>query len=177
MNYAALKTHDVANGPGIRVSLFVSGCTHRCPGCFNDVAWDFGYGQEFTPAVAEKIMKLCEPDYVAGLSILGGEPFELCNQRELLPLLRRFRLTYPEKSIWVYSGYLYEELTGEIPSRAYCETTEDMLSCIDVLVDGEYVEAEHDISLHFRGSKNQRIIDLEATRAAGEIVLHPENDK
>ncbi len=177
MRYAEIKYPDIANGLGIRVSLFVSGCTHHCPGCFNAVAWDFAYGEEFTPATEEHILALASPDYVAGLTLLGGEPFEPENQRILLSLLRKFRLTYPEKDIWCYSGYRYEELKGMEPSRGRCEVTDEMLSCIDVLVDGEFSQKEYDISLRFRGSSNQRIIDLPSTLATGEIVYHPQHTK
>ena len=169
MNYGAIKKRDIANGPGVRVSLFVSGCTHHCPGCFNAATWDFAYGEPYTKDVENEILELLSPDYIGGLSLLGGEPFEPCNQRELLPLLRRMRERYPNKTVWCYSGYTLEELTGE--SRARCEVTDEMLSMIDVLVDGEFVLEKKNIRLRFRGSENQRLIDLVATREKGEIVL------
>ena len=169
MNYAAIKKRDIANGPGVRVTLFVSGCTHHCPGCFNADTWDFSYGAPFTREVEDELLDMLNSDYVAGLSLLGGEPFEPCNQRALLPFLRRVRECYPNKNVWCYSGYTLEELTGE--SRARCEVTDEMLSMLDVLVDGEFVLAKKNIRLRFRGSENQRLIDMNATRARGEIVL------
>ena len=170
MNYATIKKRDIANGPGVRVSLFVSGCTHRCPGCFNEIAWDFSYGELFTPAVEEELLEALAPDYIKGLSLLGGEPFEPQNQRTLLPFLQKVRERYPEKTVWCYSGYVLEELMGQRESRARCEVTDGMLACIDVLVDGRFVLEKKNIRLRFRGSENQRLIDLNKTRAAGEIV-------
>ena len=169
MNYGAIKKRDIANGIGVRVSLFVSGCTHHCKGCFNADTWDFGYGEPYTAAVEEEILEMLSPDYVAGLSLLGGEPFEPCNQRALVGLLRRMKERYPHKTVWCYSGYTLEELTGE--SRARCEVTDEMLSMLDVLVDGEFVLEKKNIRLRFRGSENQRLIDMNATREKGEIVL------
>jgi anaerobic ribonucleoside-triphosphate reductase activating protein len=170
MNYATIKWADVANGPGVRVSLFVSGCTHHCPGCFNEEAWDFGYGQPFTAEEEDRIVAALAPAYMKGLSLLGGEPFEPANQRGLLPLLRRVKETYPDKEIWCYSGYtLDEELWKN--SRARCEVTDEMLSYIDVLVDGRFVQEKKDLSLRFRGSSNQRIINVPKSLAAGEVVL------
>lgn len=169
MNYGAIKKRDIANGIGVRVSLFVSGCTHHCKGCFNADTWDFGYGEPYTAAVEEEILEMLAPDYVAGLSLLGGEPFEPCNQRALVGLLRRMKERYPHKTVWCYSGYTFEELTGE--SRARCEVTDEMLSMLDVLVDGEFVLEKKNIRLRFRGSENQRLIDMNATREKGEIVL------
>ena len=169
MNYATIKKRDIANGPGVRVSLFVSGCTHHCPGCFNAVTWDFDYGEPFTAAVEEQLLEYLAPDYVNGLTLLGGEPFEPQNQRALLPFLRRVRAAFPQKTIWCYSGYTLEQLTGE--SRARCEVTDEMLSLIDVLVDGRFVEAKKNITLKFRGSENQRLIDMNKTRETGEITL------
>ena len=169
MNYATIKWADVANGPGVRVSLFVSGCTHQCPGCFNPEAWDFQYGQPFTQAEEDKILAALAPSHIKGLSLLGGEPFEPANQRALLPLLRRVRGELPGKTVWCYSGYILEELHR--PSRARCEVTDEMLSLLDVLVDGEFVEAKKDLSLRFRGSSNQRILDVPRSLAAGQAVL------
>ncbi len=169
MNYGTIKKRDIANGPGVRVSLFVSGCTHHCPGCFNSATWDFGYGEPFTPQTEREIIDLMAPDYIGGFSLLGGEPMEPQNQRVLLPLLRKIKAQYPTKTVWCYSGYTLEQLTGE--SRARCEATDEMLALIDVLVDGRFVEAKKDIRLRFRGSSNQRLIDLKKTRATGEIVL------
>lgn len=170
MYYGALKKTDIANGPGVRVSLFVSGCTHHCKECFNPETWDFTYGEEYTDKVTAEILKALEPEYIQGITVLGGEPFEPSNQRELLALYHAVRDKYPEKSIWVYSGYTLEaELLGE--SRARIDITDEILSLIDVLVDGEFVLAKKNISLKFRGSENQRIIDLPASLAAGATIL------
>lgn len=170
MNFAAIKWADVANGPGVRVSLFVSGCTHRCPGCFNEEAWDFGYGQPFTEAQEDKILAALVPAHIKGLSLLGGEPFEPDNQRALLPFLRRVKGACPDKEVWCYSGYT---LDGELwrDSRARCQYTDEMLSLIDVLVDGPFVEAKKDLNLRFRGSSNQRILNVPASLAAHAPVL------
>ena len=171
MNYGEIKTCDIANGEGVRVSLFVSGCTHHCKNCFNDVAWDFGYGKPFTEETEEMLLKALEPDYVDGLSLLGGEPFEPENQRALLPFLKKVRERFPKKNIWCYTGYLFDkELLGE--SRARCERTDEMLSLIDVLVDGEFVQELYSVALAFRGSENQRIIDVKKSLETGEIVWH-----
>jgi len=159
MNYANIKYYDIANGPGVRTSVFVSGCRHHCPGCFNAVAWDFDYGQPFDKTVRNEVFASCQPDYIAGLSLLGGEPFEPENQRELLPFVRNFKALYPAKTVWCYSGYTWEQLTGAEPSPARCEVTDELLALLDVLVDGRFVQAEHDISLRFRGSRNQRLLD------------------
>ncbi len=170
MYYGALKKTDIANGPGVRVSLFVSGCTHHCKECFNPETWDFTYGEEYTDKVTAEILEALEPEYIQGITVLGGEPFEPSNQRELLPLYHAVKNKYPEKSIWVYSGYTLEaELLGE--SRARIDITDEILSLIDVLVDGEFVLEKKNISLKFRGSENQRIIDLPASLAAGKAVL------
>ena len=170
MNYAALKKFDIANGPGVRVSLFVSGCRHRCKNCFNKEAWDFSYGKPFTESTEREILNAMSAEYITGLSLLGGEPFEPENQRALVPFLHEVRVLYPHKTIWCYTGNVYETELLQ-PSHARCEVTDEMLSLIDVLVDGEFIPAQHDISLRFRGSGNQRIIDLNATRAAGHTVL------
>ncbi len=173
MNFATIKTHDVANGPGVRVSLFVSGCTHRCPGCFNAEAWSFDYGQAFDKEAEEHILEALAPSYIKGFSLLGGEPFEEQNRAVLAPLLERIRATYPEKTIWCYSGYTYDrDLLAHRVGDA--DTTDRMLACIDVLVDGRFVEAQKSARLRFRGSANQRIIDLRASEAAGQIVLREE---
>ncbi len=159
MNYCEIKNYDIANGEGVRVSLFVSGCTHRCKGCFNEIAWDFDAGEPFTEKTEDMLIEMLNKPYINGLTLLGGEPFEPSNQRRLTPFLRRVRESLPEKNIWCYTGYTYEtDLLGE--SRARCECTDEMLSMIDVLVDGEFIEAEKDISLAFRGSRNQRILRL-----------------
>lgn len=174
MNYAKINKCDIANGIGVRVTLFVSGCTHACPGCFNKEAWDFGYGQPFTAETEEEIMSALEPQYINGLTLLGGEPMEPQNQRSLLPLLKEIKEKYPQKNIWCYSGYTFEELTEN--SRARCEVTDEMLSLIDVLVDGEFIEELKDISLRFKGSENQRLIDLKKTLSSGEVVIWNEKE-
>ena len=159
MNYGEIKLCDIANGEGVRVSLFVSGCTHHCKECFNPETWDFSYGKPFDEEVQERILSELAPDYIDGLSLLGGEPFEPANQRALLPFLRRVRERFPQKTVWCYTGYTLEsDLLSE--SRARCECTDEMLSCLDVLVDGEFVLEKKNISLPFRGSENQRIIDV-----------------
>ena len=171
MNHASIKETDVANGTGVRVSLFVSGCTHHCKNCFNKMTWDFQYGEKFTREVEDKLLKLLEPSYINGLTLLGGEPLEPINQRGLLPFLKRVREKFGnKKSIWCYSGYKFdEELLGE--SRARCEVTDEFLTLIDVLVDGEFVEELKNLSLKFRGSSNQRIIDVKKSLERKEIVL------
>ncbi|MGN0490149.1 anaerobic ribonucleoside-triphosphate reductase activating protein [Ruminococcus sp.] len=171
MNYGEIKNYDIANGEGVRVSLFVSGCTHHCKNCFNPETWSFEYGKPFTKETEDYIIECLSPDYIDGLSLLGGEPFEPQNQEVLLPFLRRVRNELPDKTIWCYTGYLFDkELLSE--SRARSEYTDEMLSLIDVLVDGEFVQALHDISLAFRGSSNQRIIDVQKSLETGEIKLH-----
>lgn len=168
MNYAAIKICDIANGTGVRVSLFVSGCTHRCKGCFNQEAWDVQYGRPFTAETEALVLAELKKPYVAGLSLLGGEPFEPDSQRALLPFLRRVRQACPDKTVWAFSGYTWEELTEE--SRARCEVTDAVLAMVDVLVDGEFVEEQKDISLRFRGSANQRLIDVPASLSRGTLV-------
>ena len=170
MHYAAIKNCDIANGPGVRVSLFVSGCTHHCPGCFNQVAWDFDYGQPFTQQTIDEILAMLKPGYIKGLTLLGGEPFEPENQPAVVELLRQIKSKYPEKTIWAFSGYLFDRdiLPGHLGNP---EITREYLSYLDVLVDGPFVEAKKNLSLRFRGSENQRIIDVPASLAAGEIVL------
>lgn len=170
MNYATIKNCDIANGPGVRVSLFVSGCTHRCPGCFNEVAWDFEYGEPFTEQTIEMILDMLKPDYIKGLTLLGGEPFEPQNQPDIVKLLRRVRQTYPQKSIWAFSGYLFDRdiLAGRLGPM---ETTKEYLSYLDVLVDGPFIQAQKDLSLRFRGSRNQRLIDVPESLRRGETVL------
>ena len=167
MNYATIKTCDIANGPGVRVSLFVSGCTHHCPGCFNEVAWDFDYGQPFTQETIDTILGMLRPGYIRGLTLLGGEPFEPQNQGAVVELLRQVKRELPEKSIWAFSGYLFDRdiLSGRLGD------TREYLSYLDVLVDGPFIEARKNLSLRFRGSENQRLIDVPASLAAGTIVL------
>ena len=167
MNYATIKNCDIANGPGVRVSLFVSGCRHRCPDCFNEMAWDFDYGEPFTEKTMDSIVEMLRPSYVRGLTLLGGEPFEPQNQGAVVELLRKIKAELPEKSIWAFSGYLFDKdiLSGRLGDCS------EYLSYLDVLVDGPFVEAKKNLSLRFRGSENQRLIDVPASLAAGEIVL------
>lgn len=170
MNYATIKKNDIANGPGVRVSLFVSGCTHRCPGCFNEVAWDFKYGQPFTLETIDLILGMLKPAHIKGLTLLGGEPFEPENQPAVVELLRQVKEKYPEKTIWAYSGYLFDKdiLAGRLGPQ---EITEEYVSYLDVIVDGPFVQSRKNLSLRFRGSDNQRIIDVKASLKAGDIVL------
>ena len=170
MNYGAIKENDIANGIGIRVSLFVSGCTHHCKGCFNPETWDFAYGQEFTAREEDEIIEALKPSYIKGFSLLGGEPFEPCNQLRLYPLLERIRRELPEKSVWCYSGYDFERdiLTGSLGDW---QITVRLLKCIDVLVDGEFREELKDPNLRFKGSSNQRIICVQESLKNDETVL------
>ena len=170
MNYATIKPRDIANGPGVRVSLFVSGCTHRCPGCFNQEAWDFAYGQPFDQSTIDHILELLEPSFIRGLTLLGGEPFEPENQPAIVELLRQIRAKYPEKSIWAFSGYLFDRdiLSGRLGDSAI---TREYLSYLDVLVDGPFIQAKKNLTLRFRGSENQRLIDVPASLERGEVVL------
>ena len=170
MNYATIKNCDIANGPGVRVSLFVSGCTHRCPGCFNEVAWDFEYGDPFTQDTIDSILAMLQPNHIKGLTLLGGEPFEPQNQPAILDLLRQVKSKYPQKSIWAFSGYLFDKdiLSGHLGPW---EITKEYLSYLDVLVDGPFVMAKKDLSLRFRGSSNQRLIDVPASLREGNVVL------
>lgn len=170
MNYAKIKPHDISNGTGIRVSLFVSGCNHGCKGCFNSEAWDFGYGKPYTEAQTEQILKALEPDYIKGFSLLGGEPFDPKNQPTVLEILKRVKSEYPEKSVWCYTGYDLEKelLAGKAGS---IETVEEILGDIDILVDGRFVEELKNIKIKFRGSENQRIIDVKKSLKQGNIEL------
>ncbi len=167
MNYAAIKNCDIANGPGVRVSFFVSGCTHRCPGCFNEVAWDFNYGEPFTQDTIDAILNMLRPNHIKGLTLLGGEPFEPENQGAIVELLRQIKKELPDKSIWAFSGYLFDKdiLSGRLGD------TREYLSYLDVLVDGPFVMEKKNLSLRFRGSENQRLIDVPASLDAGKIVL------
>lgn len=170
MNYAEIKNIDIANGPGVRVTLFVSGCTHRCEGCFNEVTWDFNYGSPFDKNVEESLLAYLEPDYIAGLTLLGGEPLEYSNWQALLPFVRRVKERYPKKDIWCYTGYRFEE---DVLDK-FCAQWEEMiefLSYVDVLVDGKFILAQKDISLQFRGSSNQRIILVQESLKRGGTVL------
>ena len=173
MNYATIKKHDIANGPGVRVSLFVSGCTHHCPGCFNPETWDFNYGQELNSDVINEILQALEPSYIHGFSLLGGEPFEYKNQQGLLPLLKEIKTRFPNKDIWCYTGYLFDEdICGKMLDQV--PETRELLSYIDVLIDGPFIEERKNLKIRFRGSDNQRIIDVKKTMEAGEIVLWEE---
>ena len=176
MYYGEIKNCDIANGEGVRVTLFVSGCTNHCPGCFQPQTWDFQYGDPFTRQVEDRLLEMLAPDYINGMTLLGGEPFEPENQRALLPFLRRVRAAYPTKNIWAFTGFVYEDLTAA-GTHCRCEATDELLSLLDVLVDGRFEESLKDISLRFRGSSNQRLIDLNATRQAGEIRLLPEPER
>ena len=169
MNYATIKNCDMANGPGVRISLFVSGCTHHCKGCFNEVAWDFDYGEPFTQQTIRTILDMMKPGYIKGLTLLGGEPFEPENQGPIVELLRQVKKAYPQKSIWAFSGYLYEKITSH--TLGDWAVTQEFLSYLDVLVDGPFVEEKKNLALRFRGSENQRLIDMPATLASGKIVL------
>ncbi len=169
MNYATIKDCDIANGPGVRVSLFVSGCTHHCKGCFNEIAWDFEYGTPFTTETEDKILIMLAPNYIKGITLLGGEPFEPQNQPALVELLEKIRAKYPTKTIWAFSGYLFENmLAGKVGQRDTCLR---FLQLLDVLVDGPYVESQKDLMLRVRGSSNQRIIDVPSSLAQKRVVL------
>ena len=170
MNYCEIKNTDIANGEGIRVSLFVAGCTHHCKGCFNPETWDFSAGKPFDSGIEEKILTLLRADYIDGLTLLGGEPFEPVNQRGLISLIRKVKQTCPEKTIWAFSGYLYDRdlIAG---GKAHCEVTDELLDSIDVLVDGPFIESLKNLRLRFRGSENQRLIDLRETRRSGKLTL------
>ncbi|MEE0954349.1 MAG: anaerobic ribonucleoside-triphosphate reductase activating protein [Eubacterium sp.] len=170
MNYAEIKYFDIANGPGVRTSLFVSGCTHHCKECFNRETWDFKFGKPFTEETENEIIESLKPAYVAGLTLLGGEPWEPANQRALLPFLRRVRKEVPEKSIWSFSGYVFEDLTDPDNKRCHTEVTDELLGLTDVLVDGEFQIEKKNIELMYRGSENQRIIDLGKTLREGRII-------
>ena len=169
MYYSVIKNCDIANGPGVRVVLFVSGCRHHCPGCFQPQTWDFSYGQPFTQDTVDELLRLLQPDYIAGLTLLGGEPMEPENQPVLLDLVRQVKAAYPEKNIWCFSGYLYDDLAaGKIGDGVI---TRALLGLVDVLVDGEFILAKKKLQLRFRGSENQRLIDLRKTEQAGQVVL------
>ena len=171
MHYGELKKCDIANGIGVRVTLFVSGCTNHCPDCFQPQTWDFDYGRAFTDETKAEIFAELDKPFVNGLTVLGGEPFEPRNQRELLPLLREVREKYPDKTIWCFTGFRLEDELLRRGSYPRCEVTDELLACINVLVDGRFVKELKDISLQFRGSRNQRVIDMDRTREAGEITI------
>lgn len=168
MNYASIKNVDIANGPGVRVSLFVSGCTHHCRNCFNAVAWDFGYGEPFDKNTEDRILEYLKPIYIEGLTLLGGEPMEPQNQEGLLPLIRRVRESCPEKTIWCYTGYDFEkDVLGWMWGS---EITRELVSLFDVMVDGKFIEEKKNLNLRFRGSENQRILDVKKSLEAGKAV-------
>ncbi len=170
MNYCELKLTDVANGPGVRVSLFVSGCTHHCKGCFNENSWDFEAGENFTDDTVQAIIDALAPDYVTGLTLLGGEPFEYVNQQGLLPLLKEVKKTYPKKDIWCFTGYLFDKDILEDMCKKHSETRE-LVELIDVIVDGPFILEKKNLMLKFKGSENQRTIDVPASLKSGEIVI------
>lgn len=175
MNYAQIKNCDVANGPGIRVSLFVSGCTHHCKGCFNSETWDFNYGRAFDDEAENIIIDALNSDYIKGMSLLGGEPFEYQNQKALIPFIEKVKQRYPDKSIWCYTGYDFDRDIKDRMLDKYPET-KIFLSLIDVIVDGEFIEIKKNLSLRFRGSSNQRIIDVKKSMAIGKTVVSDEYD-
>lgn len=173
MNYATIKWTDIANGEGVRISLFVSGCTRRCKDCFNAVAWDFSYGKPFDESVRESIYEGLKADYIAGLSLLGGEPLEPENQRALLPFVKEVKKRFPEKSIWCYTGNVFDPETGLLKEQEKnTEVTEELISLFDVLVDGEFIEAQKNIRLKFRGSSNQRILDVKKSKISKSPVFY-----
>lgn len=175
MHYATIKWTDIANGEGVRVSLFVSGCTHHCKNCFNEVAWDFSYGEPFDEPVEQKILQALSSPFITGLSLLGGEPLEPQNQRALLPFIRKVRQELPQKTIWCYTGFVLDEANGVLrETHKNTEITQELISLFDVLVDGPYVEELKDIRLKFRGSSNQRVIDVQKTLEKKDCVLYLE---
>ncbi len=176
MNYADIKQCDAANGPGIRISLFVSGCTHRCKGCFNEVAWDFNYGKPFTQSEIDRIIDYLSPSYIAGLTILGGEPMEPSNQEGILPLLRKVREVYGDtKSIWIFTGYLFDkDILGRMADTV--PHTQEILSYVDVMMDGPYIEEQKDLGAYFRGSNNQRAILVQETLKNNNELIFWEPD-
>lgn len=176
MHYSTIKDCDIANGIGVRITLFVSGCTNHCKNCFQPQTWDFDFGEPFTEETEKKLLEMLKPDYINGLTLLGGEPMEPQNQRALVPFLKRVREAYPNKNIWCFTGFTYEILKTD-GSHPRCEVTDEMLSLIDVLVDGRYVDELKDLTLQFRGSSNQRLIDMVKTRENGEVTLLPNNDR
>ena len=180
MYYGAVKNNDIANGEGIRTTLFVSGCRNKCKNCFNPETWSFTYGSEFTDEVAESIFKSVDYPFINGITVLGGEPMEPENQRDLLPFLREFKARFPQKTVWLYTGNLYEELTSAVGDFPKCtEHTAELLSYVDILVDGRFEEEKKSLGIIFRGSTNQRIIDMKKTAKSGSIVIWEgcENDK
>lgn len=170
MHYGEIKKFDIANGLGVRVSLFVSGCRNHCPNCFNEATWAFDYGKEFTKETENEIIEALKPDYIRGLTLIGGEPLEPENQKALLDLAKKVKEALPYKDIWCYTGFVFDkEVLGE--SRARTEYIDELLQYIDVLVDGRYIEEKKNISLRFRGSENQRLIDIKKSLAENRTVL------
>ncbi len=175
MHYATIKWTDIANGEGVRISLFVSGCTHRCKNCFNEIAWDFAYGEPFTKEVEERILRELASPFISGLSLLGGEPLEPQNQEALYPFIQRVKALYPQKSIWCYTGFVWDEKTGTLTAtHKNTAVTQALIALFDVLVDGPFIEECKDIRLKFRGSSNQRVIDVQKSLQAQQIVLYME---
>ncbi len=175
MNYATIKWTDIANGEGVRISLFVSGCTHHCKNCFNEIAWDFSYGEAFDEAVQAKILSELESSFIAGISLLGGEPLEPQNQEALYPFVQEVKRRFPQKSIWCYTGFVLDEKSGMLKeTHKNTAVTKQLIALFDVLVDGPFVEELKDIRLKFRGSSNQRIIDVPKTLQHGECILYME---
>ena len=171
MKYSEIKYFDIANGPGVRTSLFVSGCTHHCKGCFNEMTWDFNAGLEYTTEVEGEIISSLSPSFITGITFLGGEPMEIRNQKGIVGLVKKIKKEMPDKTIWLFSGYTFEELLDRANSRCHCEFTMEILENIDVLVDGKFVLELKDLSLKFRGSSNQRIIDMKRSMAENKVVL------
>ena len=171
MNYAEIKNVDIANGPGVRISLFVSGCPHHCKGCFNEITWDFNYGKPYTQDTINYILELLKPDYIRGITFLGGEPMAPANQYEVLNTMRQIKEHFPSKDIWLYTGYLFDNDIMEKMSNTL-PYTKELVSYIDVLVDGPFIEDKKNLNLQFRGSENQRIIDVKKSLETGEIVWH-----
>lgn len=171
MYYGNIKNYDIADGEGVRVTLFVSGCTNHCEGCFQQETWDFLFGKPYTEETEKELLDMLAPFFISGLTLLGGEPFEPENQKELVKLLRKVKTMYPEKTIWSYTGFVYDKdlLKGQ---RKYTDVTDEMLSYLDILVDGPFVLAKKNISIAFRGSENQRIIDMKKTLEKGDVVLY-----
>ena len=169
MYYGEIKKFDIANGTGVRVSLFVSGCTHHCKNCFNEVTWDFKYGKEFNDETIDEIIDALKLEHIQGLSLLGGEPMELSNQEGLYPLIKKVKEVYPTKNIWCYTGYLFEDLLDG--GKVHGPFTKEILECLDIIVDGRFVEELKDIRLRFKGSSNQRVIDVQNSLKEGKIIL------
>ncbi len=178
MHYSTIKDCDIANGTGVRITLFVSGCTNHCKNCFQPETWDFEYGECFDRAVEDRLIEMLKPSYIQGLTLLGGEPMEPDNQRALLPFVKRVRKILPDKNIWCFTGFTYELLKTD-GSHPRCEATDELLDQIDVLVDGRFVEELKSPALQFRGSSNQRLIDMHKTREAGEgrVICLPDRDR